>query len=150
MFIPESPFPFTLKSGAVVTDERCTCGSLRSEHENTMAFGHGRRRVGDVITCDKFTWSTWVFTTRGVVPNGFERLDDRHVIKIERANKRNVGAKGYRYDVRDMGAGKHPARLFTCAAPAARSKAQATEHAKIELARHLERCNAQQTIGGAQ
>lgn len=147
MFQPTSPFPARINNGAVVTDERCTCGALRSQHEHTISYGHGPRIVGGVVVCEKFTWISWVFTTM-LVPAGFERLDDRHVVKIERANKRSVGAKGYRYEVRDMSApvpmaarGRDPFghRLFTCAAPAARSKAQAKEHAAIELRRYLER-----------
>lgn len=144
MFQIQSPFPFTLPTGVVVTDERCKCGALRSQHENTVAYGHGPRLVGDPIAgyttaCTRFTWIAHVFTTMNV-PAGFVALDDRHVIKVERANKRSIGAKGWRYEVRDMAKAPprptmphYGAKLFTSAAPAARSKAQAIEHARIEL-----------------
>lgn len=149
MYRPENPFPFTINSGAVITDERCQCGALRSEHETTIAYGHGPRiqrgKTETIELCSRYTFVGWVFTTREL-PNGFEALDDRHAIKVERANKRSVGATGYRYEVRDMSKTKPPGvKVFTCAAPAARSKVQAIAHARIELQRHLER---QPELGG--
>lgn len=139
MFRPETPFPFTMKTGAVVTDERCKCGALRSEHENTIAYGHGARIVGDVVTCERYTFVSWVFTSSNMVP-GFQPLDDKHAIKIERANKRGVGAKGWRYEIRDLSKppGKEQ-RVLTCTAPTARTRAQALEHARTELQVYLER-----------
>jgi len=151
MHRPESPFPYRLPhTGAIVTDERCRCGALRTHHRHTLAFGHGPRIVDGVNTCERFTWRSHVFTTSGL-PAGFERLDDKHAIKAERASARSVGAKGWRYEVRDMAArGSGGLRLFSCAVPAARSKGQAIDHARIELQRYLERASAQQTLGGVQ
>lgn len=145
----ESPFPFALRNGTLVTDERCTCGALRSQHASTMAYGHGPRHSPDgAVLCERYTWARFVFTTTNIPP-GFVVLDDSHAVKIEKASVRSVGAKGYRYEVRDL---SKPARdgnresrgaatgakLFTTTAPGARTRAQALEHAKIELSRHLE------------
>lgn len=138
MFDPgESPFPFTTKTGATITDERCSCGALRSEHGTTIAFGHGPRIVGGVVACERYTFVGYVHTTK-MLPDGFRALDDKHAIKIERASNRAVGAKGWRYEVRDLSKGKGQ-RLFTCAAPAARTKTQALEHALEELRRYIAR-----------
>lgn len=164
----ESPFPFKTPTGTVITDERCTCGALRSQHENSIAYGHGPRLGEPVagtisiegtlanamiptVLCAKFTWSHFVFTTL-LVPAGFESLDDRHVIKIERANKRAIGAKGYRYEIRDLS--KPPGsqqRVLTCTASLARSRREARDHAITELRIYQERrANMQVLDGGAQ
>lgn len=144
---PTSPFPFSMpKTGALVTDERCKCGGLRSEHKHTLAYGHGPRIVGDVALCERFTWVGWVFTTMALHPR-YVALDDRHTIKLERASVRQVGAKGWRYEVRDLATYRTPGeKLFTCAAPGARTKADAIAHARIELQRFVER--RQPTLGG--
>jgi hypothetical protein len=152
MFMPESPFPFVLTNGASVTDERCTCGRLRSTHSNTLAYGHGSvvEPETGVILCARFTWSTWVFTTMNML-HGFESLDDLHVIKLERANKRNVGAKGWRYEIRDMSKQKGGARLISCAAPSARTRTEAKAHAREELRVYLQRRASLHVLdGGAQ
>lgn len=141
----QSPFPFTVpKTGAIITDERCSCGGLRSRHENTFAYGHGAS-IDAPRSCSRFTWVAWVYTTMSV-PEGFQAIDDRHVVKLERENRRNIGAKGWRYEVRDLAANRDKPK-FTCAAPRARTKAEGLEHAKAELAHVLKRENA--TIGGA-
>jgi hypothetical protein len=150
VYQPQSPFPFTMKTGAIITDERCKCGALRSQHAHTIAYGHGASLVaglGKYEACERFTWIAWVFTSMNV-PNGFVALDDRHIVKVERANKRAVGAKGYRYEVRDMGAGKLVKRLFTCAHPKARSKNDAIEHARTELRLYLERRASMTVLDG--
>ncbi len=54
---PENPFPRKLPSGKVQIDERCTCGCLRSQHYDSLAFGHGSCRE---CICPKFTWSAHV------------------------------------------------------------------------------------------
>lgn len=149
MYQPESPFPFNLKNGAQITDERCTCGELRSKHGNTIAYGHGALVVDGVIHCKKFTWASWVYTTMNMIP-GFERLDDQHVIRLERANRRNVGAKGWRYEIRDLSKGREH-KIIQVTAPGARTKREALEHAKTELRLHVAR-RASLTVldGGAQ
>lgn len=49
-----SPFPFILvQRGVVITDERCRCGALRSEHRDTLGWGHGSCRL---THCAKYTW----------------------------------------------------------------------------------------------
>lgn len=48
-----SPFPRATPKGTVV-DEWCTCGCLRSMHQDTVAFGHGSCTY---CKCDKFSWS---------------------------------------------------------------------------------------------
>ena len=53
-YINSSPFPVATKSGAVIVDERCACGGLRSDHEDTLySFGHGQL---DNTGCAQFTW----------------------------------------------------------------------------------------------
>lgn len=133
-----SPFPFAApKSGALITDERCRCGALRSQHGDTLAYGHGARIVGDVVTCERFTWEGWVFTSallRGRIP-----LDDVHAVEVERTEG---GWKIRVYDMSKRGGG---AKLFstvakvTAAGERVRTKLQAVAWAKIELRHHLER-----------
>lgn len=41
----------------MILDERCSCGGLRSQHEDTAAIGHGA--MPD-LGCVKFTWNGWV------------------------------------------------------------------------------------------
>lgn len=55
--IRPNPFPLTLPNGQVITDERCVCGRLRSEHADTFSYGHGPSFDGQ---CRKFTWSSMV------------------------------------------------------------------------------------------
>ena len=43
-----SPFP---RQGII--DEKCSCGDLRSEHRDTVAYGHG---PCSLCGCTKFTW----------------------------------------------------------------------------------------------
>ncbi len=140
MYKPTNPFPFALKSTAIVTDERCTCGEVRSKHSNTLAYGHGEIAG----KCRRYTWLTFVFTTSGM-PAGFQALDDKHAVKIERASTRNVGAKGWRYEVRDMSKIYGGAKLFSTATTTG-TKAQALEHARIELDRFIKR--QQPTLSG--
>lgn len=54
----------------VVTDERCYCGHLKSEHLGSMEAGLGH--VGQylscsVCSCDRFTWYGWIFSDRSEV-----------------------------------------------------------------------------------
>lgn len=57
-----SPFPFVLKmgphKGRTVVDERCWCGELRSNHLDTLGWGHGSTPDG---RCKKYTWRRPVF-----------------------------------------------------------------------------------------
>jgi hypothetical protein len=58
----ENPFPRETASGAVIENERCLCGHLRTEHESRLgglAFGHGvcsQKRC----ECERFTWKETV------------------------------------------------------------------------------------------
>lgn len=50
----KNPFPVTRPTdGATIVDERCACGCLRSEHADTIAFGHG---LCTECSCPKFSW----------------------------------------------------------------------------------------------
>jgi len=49
----ESPFPRDH-----VIDERCTCQHLRSDHFDSVAYGHGPCAV--CRTCKQFTWAGMV------------------------------------------------------------------------------------------
>lgn len=40
-----------------IIDEYCTCGCLKSEHNDTLAKGHGSCKKCD---CPKFTWASFV------------------------------------------------------------------------------------------
>lgn len=55
--IAVSPFPFRINSGAcfgaVVTDEWCECGHLRSVHHDNLTYGQGKCGACD---CRKFTF----------------------------------------------------------------------------------------------
>jgi len=56
----ESVFPYTLPCGAVVIDERCTCGAKRSEHNyrSGIAWGHGDCARTE---CERFTWEAFIY-----------------------------------------------------------------------------------------
>lgn len=54
----ENPFPKLCPSGKIIVDEVCTCGHLRSEHSDTIAFGHGN--CGHCF-CQKYTWKALLF-----------------------------------------------------------------------------------------
>jgi len=53
----QNPFPVVMPNGKKVTGELCYCGHFRSEHYDTIAFGHGP--CGD-CSCKKFTWKAMV------------------------------------------------------------------------------------------
>lgn len=55
----KSPFPMRLNPSTIVTDERCRCGALRSEHADRYAYGHGACGYTD---CPQFTWVSFVTT----------------------------------------------------------------------------------------
>lgn len=134
-----SPFPFPVpSSGALVTDERCKCGELRSAHRDTLAFGHGPLVVGDVVTCERFTWVKWVFTSQLV--GGMVALDDVHAVKVERR-----ASSGWHVVVFDMSRRGGGAKLFTTTAKVnangapLRTAKDAIAWAGVELQHHLER-----------
>jgi hypothetical protein len=56
-----SPFPYEvgvlIKSK--VTDERCTCGQLKTQHADSHHFGTGPAFDGG---CEQFTWDGYVFS----------------------------------------------------------------------------------------
>jgi len=52
-----SPFPRRLPDGRVIVDEKCRCGHLRSEHNDTLLnYGHGSLPG----VCDQFSWINFV------------------------------------------------------------------------------------------
>lgn len=51
-----SPFPCKNRKGEIIIDEMCDCGLKRSDHADTVAFGHGAS-----ARCSKFTWAAMVF-----------------------------------------------------------------------------------------
>jgi len=72
--LQDSPFPMTLKARVggheeVSIDEKCTCGHLRSEHYDTLAYGHGSCAMAiaaDATTmcdCPQFTWTEHIFAS---------------------------------------------------------------------------------------
>lgn len=126
-----SPFPITQGTGANITDERCRCGGLRSAHENTISFGHGRMLVRGHVVCERFSWVGWVFTS--VLLRGREALDDKRAVEMARA----IGGDGHTYKVFDMSASSHGKCLFTCRANGDREYTK--RHAATELRLHLER-----------
>ena len=57
-----SPFPFNVTNyetgdEQTVVDDLCACGALRSQHNHTLAWGHGDCPATE---CGKFTWVEWV------------------------------------------------------------------------------------------
>ncbi len=56
--IQANPFPVVLADGRKIVGELCTCGHFRSEHYDTLAFGHGEC---DQCKCPKYTWTAMVF-----------------------------------------------------------------------------------------
>lgn len=55
-----SPFPAKLSDGRVLLDEICTCGSFRTEHQDTpLEFGHGPGPIPE--HCSRFTWVDRVY-----------------------------------------------------------------------------------------
>lgn len=59
-----SPFPRNSANGWIV-DERCVCGRLRSEHADTVAYGHGPCGASG---CAKFSWAEMVLGGTGLYP----------------------------------------------------------------------------------
>ena len=60
----ESVFPYTLPSGAVVIDERCSCGAKRSEHNwRVPMLGLATHGHGDCARteCERFTWVRFIY-----------------------------------------------------------------------------------------
>ena len=55
-----SPFPVATKRGVVI-DEVCQCGAIRSEHEDTISYGHGPCIR---TSCPKFSWARFVFMSK--------------------------------------------------------------------------------------
>ena len=70
-----SPFPYIMpKSGRAVRDEKCACGHVRSDHFDTLAYGHGpcgfspngqlpnglaidATGKAPICDCGKYTWA---------------------------------------------------------------------------------------------
>jgi len=52
-----SPFPIKRPAGGIITDERCTCGELRSDHADTSLYGQGPCAESH---CPKFMWAEFV------------------------------------------------------------------------------------------
>lgn len=57
---PPSPFPFILPYDPTktVVDEACYCGGRRSEHKDTVVYGHG---PCPEMKCGKYTWRCFIF-----------------------------------------------------------------------------------------
>ena len=55
-----SPFPYIVHNGLRVIDEMCSCSHRRSEHQDTLAYGHGALRDRPNL-CKKFTWVSFIF-----------------------------------------------------------------------------------------
>ena len=59
-----SPFPKETPLGTVV-DELCRCGHFRSQHVDTVAFGHGMciacTESNARLACGRFSWMSFVF-----------------------------------------------------------------------------------------
>ena len=57
------PYPAELLKGQTVeqtiVDAKCVCGHLQSEHNDTIAYGHGD--CSRLCHCRKFTWAGYVF-----------------------------------------------------------------------------------------
>ena len=47
-----------VKKDKAIVDEKCKCGHLRSEHNDTLAIGHGDCKVCE---CFKFTWTGFIY-----------------------------------------------------------------------------------------
>jgi len=58
-----SPFPFATPHGTI-TNERCDCTHKRTDHLDTVSFGHGRCAVDD-CACQKFSWASCIFSEIG-------------------------------------------------------------------------------------
>lgn len=50
-------YPRRDENGDIIIDEKCKCGGMRSEHEDTISLGHGPMPSRG---CGKFTWIGWV------------------------------------------------------------------------------------------
>jgi len=57
-----SPFPYQVIGGAIL-DERCTCGERRSDHEDTVSYGHGGTSDKK---CLQFTWAEYIINREQV------------------------------------------------------------------------------------
>jgi hypothetical protein len=54
-----NPFPYTDRQGRQVIDETCACGHRRSDHFDTVAYGHAQCSIcGE---CEKYTWMGFVY-----------------------------------------------------------------------------------------
>ncbi len=56
-----NPFPTQNAKGETITGELCDCGHFRSEHHDTIAYGHGACAHCD---CGKYTWTAFVKAPR--------------------------------------------------------------------------------------
>lgn len=55
-----SPFPIKHAKLGLIFDERCRCGHLRTQHNDSLvAFGHGECLL-DGCDCSKFTWREFI------------------------------------------------------------------------------------------
>lgn len=52
-------YPAFRKSGETIINELCSCGALKTEHNPTLALGHGSC---DRTNCRKFTWDKFIST----------------------------------------------------------------------------------------
>ena len=72
--LQDSPFPMHLKARVggheeTAIDEKCSCGHLRSEHHDTLSYGHGPCAMAvspdgsAICDCQQFTWTGHVFAS---------------------------------------------------------------------------------------
>jgi hypothetical protein len=64
-----SPFPMRTAKGTFVVNERCRCGAKRSEHRDTVAYGHG---PCPATRCPRFSFDDFVYAS-DVVQRVLER-----------------------------------------------------------------------------
>ncbi len=57
----KSPFPMRGLNGRHIVNEKCQCGAMRSDHNDTVAYGHGSCPA---FSCEKFTWADFVFASK--------------------------------------------------------------------------------------
>jgi hypothetical protein len=64
----ENPFPKLCPSGNIIVNERCFCGCVRSDHLDTVAYGHGA--CTNCGGCQKYTFKSFVIVERAAVQGG--------------------------------------------------------------------------------
>lgn len=125
-----SPFPFVTPKGATIEDETCQCGRLRSEHGDTIAYGHGASAPSplDGSCCARFTFVEFVFR----MPPNHSRLDGARSVTFKHSRAHDMGGAGWAYQVWVLDLGAVPRKLFNTTAKVL-SQPEAYAHASKEL-----------------